>query len=279
MKTELRITCLVNDCVMLYQKFWGEHGLAFLVETGDDTVLFDTGTSPEILAHNLEVLEKDVGDVHNIVLSHGHTDHTGALDWALTHTGRPRVIAAPGIFTGKFSTLDGSFSPIGMLLSREELEKRSQLTLTEEPFTVAAGIVLTGDVPRRNNYELPDNRMMIEQGEGYVVDTFVDDRSLVLDTPEGLVLLAGCCHAGIINTLDYVRDTFDKPVRAIVGGIHMKGASEERTNNTIETIRTNYPTINAFYLNHCTGDEAVKAFEAAFGDQVCGCPAGFEIVF
>ena len=276
---KLRITCLVNDCVMLYGKFWGEHGLAFLVERDADTLLFDTGKSPEIIAHNLEILKKDLSNVQNIVLSHGHTDHTGALAWALAHTKRPRLIAAPSIFTEKFSTLDGTFSPIGMLLSQEEVEQRSQLALTEEPLTVAAGIVLTGDVPRRNSYELPDKRMLIKQGGEHVVDTFTDDRSLVLDTPEGAVLLAGCCHAGIINTLDYVRDTLNKSVCAIVGGIHMKGASQERIARTIETIQRDYPSITQFYLNHCSGSEALRAFEAAFGDQVRTCPAGLDIVF
>jgi 7,8-dihydropterin-6-yl-methyl-4-(beta-D-ribofuranosyl)aminobenzene 5'-phosphate synthase len=279
MNTQLRITCLVNDSVMLYSKFWGEHGLAFLIETDTDTVLFDTGTSPEILAHNLEILNRDLSQVHNIVLSHGHTDHTGALDWALARTENPRLIAAPGVFTERFSTLDGSFSSIGMPLSRAEVEERSKLTLTEETFTIAAGIALTGDVPRRNTYELPDRRMMVKQDDSYVVDTFIDDRSLVLDTPDGLVLLAGCCHAGIINTLDYVRSTFNRPVVAVVGGIHMKGAGQERIERTIETIQRDYPTIVHFYLNHCTGDEAVRAFEQAFGERVSACPAGLEMVF
>lgn len=279
MTAELRITCLVNDYVMLYQKFWGEHGLAFLVETGEDTVLFDTGTSEEILAHNLAELETDLSVVKNIVLSHGHTDHTGALEWTLAHTHRPRLIAAPGVFTGKFSTLDGEFSPVGILLTEEEVTAQSELILTEELYTVVPGVFVTGDVPRRNNYELPDSRMMVADGDGYAVDTFVDDRSLVLDTPEGLVVLAGCCHAGIINTLDYVRETFARPVSAVVGGIHMKGASEERITKTIETIRSSYPTISAFYLNHCTGEEAIRAFEAAFPGQVHPCPACLQMAF
>jgi 7,8-dihydropterin-6-yl-methyl-4-(beta-D-ribofuranosyl)aminobenzene 5'-phosphate synthase len=107
---------------------------------------------------------------------------------------------------------------------------------------------------------------------------FMDDRSVVLDSEKGLILVCGCCHAGIINTIMHVKKIYQKPVCSVIGGIHLHGANEERISKTLERIRDNF-NIESFYFNHCTGDEAYAAFKCELGTRVKPFLAGDRLEF
>ncbi|NMC77807.1 MAG: MBL fold metallo-hydrolase [Chloroflexi bacterium] len=272
------ITCLDNDCVKVFQSFWGEHGLSFLVETEQQSVLFDAGTTPTVMEHNLKLLGKDLSQVSHVILSHAHYDHTGALGWVLQQTRNPVLVADPDVFVSRFSRRDGKLKPTGVPIEKAEAEAHAQLLLTEEMVKIGDGITVTGRVPRLNPYEVSNPKMVIQQGEDLATDEFLDDRSLILETEKGIVVLLGCCHAGLINTLVYVRQHFDAPILAIAGGTHLLEASPERLAWTIEEMESKYHP-ERLYFNHCTGMEAQVAFRNALGARAQSLPAGEVLTF
>lgn len=275
-----QITCLNNDTVGMDKGMWGEHGVSYLVEHGQDRILFDTGTSWEIVAHNIKTLDLPPEGISHIVLSHGHYDHTGGLMGALDWISGPTVVADPLLFNRKISRnpKTGEEHEIGIPHSREKVAEKASLLLTEEAVEIAPGITVTGRIPRNTRYEKTPDYMLVEMEDERKQDIMLDDRSIVLETEKGLVLLTGCCHAGLINTLQYVRSRFQQPVYAAIGGIHLVGASQERIERTIEALATDFP-LAEMYFNHCTGLPATIALTNAFGERVKPCLAGSQLEF
>lgn len=278
MAKRFRISCLDDDCVKVFNSFWGEHGLSFLVETAEQTVLFDVGTTGTVVSHNVALLGKDLAKVTHMVLSHAHYDHTGSLDWALDQTRNPILVADPGIFLERVSKREGVTKRTGVPVERPRVEARARLALTTEIYTIGTGIHVTGRIPRLNQFEVANPRMLINQDEQLTPDEFLDDRSLILETEEGLVLLLGCCHAGLVNTLTYTAKHFSAPIKAIIGGTHLLEASPEQMAWTIDQVKNTFKP-ELLFLNHCTGFNALNAFRNALGDGLQTMPAGEVLEF
>jgi len=279
MSKKFSITCLVNDQVNMENHFWGEHGLSMLIESHDIRLLFDTGSSADIISHNVRTIKKDLRDLPHIVLSHGHYDHTGGLEWVLSQAVAPQIIADPATFDKKFNR-EKNKSPesTGSPLSREQVEKLGHLRVSVEPFKIAAGVTVTGWIPRLTTYETTPSTFFIEADDKLVHDQVLDDRSLILETDRGLVVICGCCLAGLINTLMYVDEMFHQPIHAVVGGIHLVGADNLRITKTQAALRDQFsPEI--LYLNHCTGDEAYTSLKCLMGTHVKPFLAGDRLEF
>ena len=276
---EVRVTCLVDNTAELSSGLWAEHGSAFLVETMDTMVLFDTGQSGDVLVHNLSELGTDLSGLSSVVLSHGHYDHTGGIEHVLSITGKLDVIAHTAIFDERIARDEnGAEKQIGIPFSREHLETNCRLRLAAEPVAVASGIFTTGQVPRGHGSEPRDPRLLVRNGERLVVDPLLDDLSLVLRTRNGLVVLLGCCHAGLINTLEHVTKTFADVVTAILGGTHLAKAEEGDLRNTVTLVKELYGVQYA-YVGHCSGTRGLLAFAEVFGENGRPCPAGLRLTF
>jgi len=277
---EVKITCLTNDSVGMEGRFWGEHGASYLVESGPTRILFDTGSSWEIIEHNLRELQMDLRGVSHIVLSHGHYDHTGGLLGVLAHTRRPTLIADPLIFGRKVSEnpQTGVQHEIGLPHPRRKVEALAVLCLTEGALEIIPGISVTGRIPRVTDFEQSPAHMLAEIDGALQPDLLLDDRSMVIDLGEKLVLLCGCCHAGLINTLQYVDGLYHKPLAAIIGGIHLNGAQPERIQKTVQALR-DHCQLEKMHFNHCTGLEATAALLNAFGERVEPCLVADQFVY
>jgi 7,8-dihydropterin-6-yl-methyl-4-(beta-D-ribofuranosyl)aminobenzene 5'-phosphate synthase len=270
---------LVDNTADLRSGLWAEHGSAFLVERGDTKVLFDTGQSGDVLAHNLSVLNKDFNGLSCIVLSHGHYDHTGGLERALDLAGNVEVVAHPGIFDERVARNEtGVDKEVGIPLTREILESRCILRLTREPFEVAPGMYTTGQVPRGKGPEPRDARLLVKHGNEVVPDPLLDDQSLVLMGRHGVVALLGCCHAGLLNTLEHIRATFSSDIHAIMGGTHLARADYITLQETVMAAKERFG-IRYAYVGHCTGARGYLAFDKAFGQHGRTCPAGLSLTF
>ena len=243
-----------------------EHGFSLLVERDGERVLFDTGQGL-VLSHNAKVLDVDLSAVEKIVLSHAHYDHTGGLKELLASDGKKTVFGHPALFDRKIVLRQGERIDIGCPQSREELEELGAVFhLSEKPMEIADGMTTTGRVPRITAFEQVDALFQVEKDGALTHDDIPDDLSLILRSSEGLVLLLGCCHSGLINTLRHVVQlTRERHFASVIGGTHLISADETRMARTIEALRDF--DIERLIVGHCTGINAMIHLWNAFGSD------------
>jgi 7,8-dihydropterin-6-yl-methyl-4-(beta-D-ribofuranosyl)aminobenzene 5'-phosphate synthase len=262
---KLKITVLST---MLADKGIGEWGFAALVEADAHRVLVDTGARPDTVLENARELGVDLSDVKEVVLTHNHSDHVGGV---LTlrrafMKNNPNALSvahvARGIFYSRPSK-KGEDNP--MIEIKKEYEATGGHFVEHEQSTeLFPGAWLTGPVPRvypERNWSVTGK---VQTPSGLVEDTIPEDQSLVLNTATGLVVVSGCGHAGIVNTLTFAGKQFpDVPVYALVGGFHLFSANDTQldwTADKLKEFRTSY-LIGA----HCTGIESVYRIRQRLG--------------
>lgn len=275
-----RITSVIDNAAAQSSFLWGEHGLSFLIETGDGTVLMDTGRSGTVLLHNLETLKVDPRDFAALVFSHSHQDHTGGLPALLPMLPRLPLYGNADLISPRFVEHDGKYRPSGLPIPPEALRQRVDLRLSNAPTQILPGVWTTGEIAPRPEPEGRGKGQVVPAGDGYAPDPYRDDLSVVVETGEGLVVVCGCCHAGLLNTLAVVRRTFPAapPIIAIMGGTHIRDADAALYAHIVESLRGDYGSPR-LYLNHCTGPRAYVALANAFAERVTPCPAGTRVEF
>jgi 7,8-dihydropterin-6-yl-methyl-4-(beta-D-ribofuranosyl)aminobenzene 5'-phosphate synthase len=277
----ITLRCMVDNSALFGSALWGEHGVAFSIETSQGNLLFDSGQSGDVLLHNAALMEIDLGRFDALVLSHAHYDHTGGLErfFSLSRPGIP-LYASPDLFRERYSLKDGKAHSIGLRLSQDSIAGQTRLCLSTEPVEIMPGIWTTGEITERKEFVGGSSYLNIRVGESWQPDPYQDDFSLVMQTSRGLVVVCGCCHAGLLNTLTHVRRFFSQPIRAIIGGTHLVSAGPEILGHVVEVLREqgngNIPDL---YLNHCTGERALAILMQAFGEKVRSCPAGTLLTF
>ena len=262
---EIRITTLSENTANY--GFLGEWGLSILVEADGVRVLMDTGLS-FTAAHNAGLMGLDLATIDRIVLSHGHADHTGGLRDVLNLKGDVEVIAHPDVWTEKHTRrAPGTERKIGIPFAWEELEELgARFNLTREPVHITDHIMTTGEIPMSNDYEAIDSHLFVREGDEIKPDPLADDLALIIDTDFGLVVILGCAHRGMINTVRHARTITGKElVYAVIGGTHLIGASEERMEKTIADLRE--MGIQRLGVSHCTGFPASARLSREFEDS------------
>lgn len=259
----------------------GEHGMAFWVEAGSERVLLDTGHTAEVLLHNARELGIDLASVSAVVLSHGHCDHTGGLWQVLRQAGDVPLFLHPGAPHRKFvKKTDGSVLEAGMPLSADGKSLASlfpSLTWTTQPTPVTSWLRVTGEVPRTSSFE-DAGGAFFQDADCKTSDPIADDQAVFFDTPDGTVVLLGCGHAGVVNSLQYVQQlTAGRTIHAVIGGMHLVDATEHRIERTVEALRE--LDVRIIAPAHCTGGKAQKRMESAFPDRWQPCLAGTRFEF
>lgn len=278
MAAKVRITVLVENTAE-ERGLLAEHGLALWIETGSQYVLFDTGQGGALIGNAFR-LGAPLSLLDRVVLSHGHYDHTGGLANALRGNGSASIYAHPDALKPKYArNADGSAREIGMPdLSKQAVERhREHLVWTGRPSEVGEGLMVTGPVPRVTGFEDTGGPFFLDPA-CRTPDPLLDDQAVFFASEHGTVVLLGCAHAGVINTLRYIRELTDgRPIHAVLGGMHLVGASSRRLRSTIDELKR----LNIACLGpaHCTGRAATAALCNALPEQYTACHVGTRFEF
>jgi len=255
-----------------------EHGISFWIQSHDRHVLFDTGNGP-VMPRNTQTLGVDLTCANDVVLSHGHYDHTGNVPFALRQAPHAHVHLHPAALRQRYSIREFP-KPIGIPLpSAEAIDAlpATQRHWVTAPATLDGGIGLTGPVPRGTGYEDTGGPFFMDTA-GRQTDGIPDDLSLWVATDAGLVVCLGCCHAGVVNTLRHIiAAAGEKRIIAVVGGMHLSQATEERLARTAQAFRE--LAIPHIIPCHCTGDDATAFLTRELGSTVQQGYAGMRVAF
>jgi len=284
---ELKITVLIEDYAGYSSQLLAQHGVSYLVEarSGSESlnILFDTGQDAEPLLSNMACLGFDPTAVDLIVLSHCHYDHTGGLADMLKVADSERlpVVAHPDLFRQTFS-MKPTFESFGLPPGVDKnliKDLGGDLVLTTEPLPLMEGVITSGEIKERVNAEKEPTLRSFTITDGLKVpDMMADELSLFLLTAQGLVILTGCSHAGILSIIETAKQvTGAAKIAAVVGGLHLVGASRERIDKTIEALEE----IGSLQLHtgHCTGFKAEMLIAERLGDRFHKLRSGMSIQF
>ncbi len=275
-----KVTVLVNN-YLRESVYWGEHGLSLLLHLIENGVgkemILDTGQSGDVLIHNLIHGKISLDRLNAIVISHGHYDHLGGISKLLKFLGRPaQIILHPNIWGQRVNTKPHP-RDVGTALTPEEIEGQGgKIFASSEPVLLSKQLLTTGTIFRGEVEERNDSfQRIIDQK--VVHDEIVDDLALILNLgSEGLFILTGCCHAGIINTIKHaIQLTGNHKIKGIIGGLHLRDANEKRLSKTADYLREIKPELivplhcsglkESFYLRDRIGASVVLS---GVGDQI-----------
>ena len=273
----LRITLLADNNAGA-PDLLAEHGLSMLIEADHRRILFDTGQG-RVLSDNLVTLGIRLAPLDAIVLSHGHYDHTGGLSAALQEGDPSAIFVHPAAVNQKYAKSEHP-PPRSIGIPGPSLEAlnrvQARIVWNRSATEIVPGVWCTGEVPRVH---------AAEQIEGYFFldadcrepDPLVDDQALVVETTRGLVVIAGCAHSGVINTLDHVSKLAGRDeIFALAGGLHLGRASYKQLEETGNAIGRR--DIQVLAPCHCTGAGAQAYLRGRFHSRVQEVGAGARLV-
>lgn len=243
-----RVTILADN--VAGAKYLAVHGLSIYIEA-DINVLFDTGPDNTFI-ENAKRLNINLNPQY-VVLSHGHWDHANGLEYL----SEGNLICHPACFIKRYSKVKPIY--IGIKFNETDLKQRFTLQTSEKPIKLSQQITWLGQIPRLNNFEAQTTQFVDENGE----DDFVpDDSAIAIETSKGLVVISGCAHAGICNTVNYAMQiTGNTNVYAVMGGFHLKTIAGATT-KTVEYFKN--IGVKEVYPSHCTSLPALVQFYNAF---------------
>lgn len=264
----MELIVLVDNTAIIDRTLPAEAGLSLFLRDGDQTVLFDLGYS-DLFARNARSMGLDPLQAGHVVLSHGHLDHSWGLD-ALVRLhvealaeGQPRqhpvLLTHPGAFA---SRRDGVLPEIGCLLPPDRLDRFFTLRTSRDPVQLTRRLFFLGEIPRRFGFEAGRELGLTGSGESAVPDPVEDDTALAFVSDRGLVVMTGCAHSGICNTVEHAREVCGcSRVADILGGLHLMDARAETLAATGAYLRG--LDLEALHACHCT-DLAAKIALAGY---------------
>lgn len=266
---EFRVTTLVDNSVSLSgSQLIGEHGLSVYIETENTRILFDTGQNVA-LAHNAQMLDIDLSRIDAVIVSHGHYDHTGGLEHLLKKNTSFSLYAHPDIFDDKLrSRKSGTYKKIGIPLNKNIFGNTDvQMRLSKDAAEIAPGVSTSGEIPQENDFESIESQFFVQRDGEIIADPLADDQAVILDTEKGLVVLLGCSHRGVINTLNHVDRLFpENKIHAIIGGLHLGKVADAKLQKIIDHLSGF--ELEKIGVSHCTGTKAMLALFERFKGKV-----------
>ncbi len=251
----MKLTVLIDNNTLIDRYFFAEPGLSLLIEDHDTRVLFDTGYS-DLFIQNAVKMGKDLSNLDYLAISHSHLDHTWGLDPFIRYFTeleiekrphkRPVLVGHPEIFTS--AGMD-TFAEFGSLMSREKTARHLELNLSRTPVRLSDRLTFLGEIPRENDFEGKTsfgNKEDCDQP-----DLVMDDSALVYHSEQGLVIITGCAHAGICNTIAYAQKVCKETrIADVIGGFHLLNPADDQLRGTLDFFKDLAP--KAVHACHCT---------------------------
>jgi 7,8-dihydropterin-6-yl-methyl-4-(beta-D-ribofuranosyl)aminobenzene 5'-phosphate synthase len=268
-----RVTVLVDDAASR-KGLAAEHGFSLLLEIEGARVLFDTGQGPALI-QNARLLGADLHNLDAVVISHGHYDHTGGLAEVVRLSPSATLYLHPAALDAKYARLATAphrviGAPAASLRALEAA--RDRLVLTRTATEAAPGVRVTGEIPRETDFEDVGGPFYRDDACSDP-DPLVDDQALLIDGPRGTIVVLGCAHSGVVNTLRWAARLSGRDrIHALIGGMHLLHASADRLEQTGDAIERY--GVSQIAPCHCTGSTAVAYLRERFGTRVVEYSAG-----
>jgi len=279
MKSNINITILVDNHAD--QGFLSEHGFSVLIEHNDQRILFDTGQC-DALFHNAKKLNIKLTELDSIILSHGHYDHGGNLEWLLKNNPTSHLYLHSDCLKTRYSIIQGK-APKNISLPESAIfainERPSErITFTSEKLCITPSVYLSGEITKKQTLEQSSGPFYLDT-QATIIDPLLDDQSLWIETKQGIVIITGCCHSGIENTVKQVhKQSSMQPIHTILGGLHLHNANEKRLLHSIEFLKS--LSLTKLYPAHCSGDKAKNKLINNLGHNIaCQSRVGLKISF
>ncbi len=269
---KLKITVVVDNSTS--KNLLSEHGLSFYIEADDKKILFDTGKG-KAFEENFETLKIDANKLDYLVLSHGHYDHTNGIGFVLKNASdKLKLFLHKKAFESKYSVWEDGVRNIGMskgnILEINKLKNR--LIFTNNYTKIDNYIFVTGEIPKEYNIDESTNYFYTDEA-GENIDYLIDDQSMFFNTEKGIVVLLGCCHSGLENTLNYIAELAKvNKIYAVIGGMHLKGSKQEDLNLVVDSF-IKYD-VKLLAPCHCTGQKETAFIYSKFPKVFSECFAG-----
>ena len=252
----VKATVLCENAVYGNPGAIAEHGWSVWLETPDGSFLFATGQGLGLL-NNAAYFKKDLASAKGVLISHHHLDHSsGFLDAMKAMRGRP---GGHGVLIDARPVLEAAGADFRLERTWHEAEE---------------DVFMTGEVPRVTDYEIGDLKFRHRDDRGeLVLDPIIDDQTVVMDTPEGLFVMLGCSHAGVVNILTYITEKTGKShFHTVAGGTHLGPVEEDQIAKSIEALHGF--DIDRLGVSHCTGQKTAARMAAEFGERFFFCSVG-----
>ena len=271
---------ILNENTAGKRGYLAEHGLSLLIEHGGKRWLFDTGQT-DVFMKNARLLGEKLMELDGIILSHGHFDHCGGLEYLVKEYQRegrnlPPVYVRETAFQEKTAINSDrrTYRIIGIPWKRELLGNAVRLTGRRQE--IAPGVWVLGNIPYTPGLEKRPEQFYIDDGAEKKPDYMNDEQMLLFETERGLCLFAGCCHPGILNCLEYVSREFPgQKLHSIFAGMHLTGASPERIIRTAEGLEKR--EFDLLMPVHCTGIEAIGRMKTMYGSRCLLAETGMTL--
>lgn len=245
-----------------------EHGLSIYIEVDEMKILFDTGKSGDFI-NNAEKLNVDLSNIDYLLLSHGHYDHSGGFKILVDRIGSPfKIIVGEGFFNEKYKLMDNNTYRYNGNPFDEDYINKNNISVSyvkDDVFYINENIMIFSNFKRNNDFEIQNKFFRIKKNEEFILDNFSDEIVLAVKKNEGLMIILGCSHVGVVNILETIMKRTGMPIYGIIGGSHLVEADEERVSETIEFFKEN--NIKIIAMSHCTGEIAIEKLKNEFKDK------------
>lgn len=275
MINELKITVLCDNKVGK-KGLLAEHGLSFALDCDGEKILFDTGQG-YVLKNNANVLQTNLKDFNKVVLSHGHYDHTGGLMTFAKENSKAKIYAHPDVFLKRYVKENKGFRDCGIPFTKKELEEAGfDFSLSSDTQEISPGLILAGQVPRNVSMRYPT--FVCPVNEGWEEDKLLDDQFLLASTTWGEVLILGCTHSGLENTLLYAKElSGGKDIKAVIGGMHLVNTPLDEMDKHIKILKE--MKVEYVIPMHCSGFYAMAELSRIYREKFIEGKVGITISF